>query len=629
MIERWVGGVGKFRFSTLKSEEHTAQINKDVAKRIEDNFRADGVNLLSSTTTFEMGINIGNLQKVLLRNAPPSSANYVQRVGRAGRGADKNSVCVTICRRTKYDSDMWKQPSLMMSDVVRPPTVFIQNQIIAQKHFNAVVFAKFLREKIADEKLLGKDAKQQIRLAAFLPIDARKGVPIDWLKLFDSELYLDFSTWLDSQSEDDVFQTEAGKSLLKTLDEFAETIGKTKKKYIEVFDEIAKDIASLIYERKNLYDSGKEVGDIDRSIKSHLDGDIISVLATRGFLPRYAFPLDVVRLETGWSLWSSDSDVNLSRERGIAIAEFAPDSQVVANKQVFTSAGIYVAGKSDKPIRQWYSKCPDCEQIRTSLTQEPLEGTCEVCGRAITLQHIKPFVEPKAFSIRKERDKSQKLRQNSFVRQRASLTHFIDAVREDEFQKFENFDIALKKKGKLFRYNLGPQNKGFMLCQHCGCSEPLLTYKQGKKHKRLRAFDGKFECSNESPWRKPLAFGHSFESYCLVIRPREQCSVESVGMALRKGICRVLNLETSDIGIAFRYQANKIQAEIILYDNTPGGAGFVKETQENWTQIEQTTVELCRNCACETACYDCLKDYGNQSYHELLNRKSVGEFFSA
>ena len=156
IIARWVAGTGESKFTTLKSEEHTAQINKDLAKKVEDEFRAEGVNLLSSTTTFEMGINIGDLQKVLLRNAPPSSANYVQRVGRAGRGEDKNAVCVTLCRRTKYDADAWSDPpGRLMSGEVRTPTVFTENQIIAQRHLNAVAFARFLRIKIAEEGLLG------------------------------------------------------------------------------------------------------------------------------------------------------------------------------------------------------------------------------------------------------------------------------------------------------------------------------------------------------------------------------------------------------------------------------------------------------------------------------------------
>lgn len=641
LIERWVAEVGEHQFSTLKSEEHTAQINKDLAKRIEDEFRADGINLLSSTTTFEMGINIGDLQKVLLRNAPPSSANYVQRVGRAGRGADKNAVSVTICRRTKYDSDMWREPSRLMSGVVSPPTVFVQNKIIAQRHFNAVAFAKFLREKVGDEKLLGSEIKQQTRLAAFLPIDSRKGIPSDWVKLVPADLFLDFSTWLDSETEDSVFQTESGKTLLKTLVDFEEAKKAAKNKYDGVENDgdkksvlvaIAGELDSLMDERKNLFGLGKESSDVDRSVRNLLDSDVIAILAKRGFLPRYAFPLDVVRLETGWSRWSTDSDVDLSRDRASAISEFAPGAQVIAHKKVFTSAGLYVASKTDKPTRKWYAKCPDCEQIRTSLTQELLEGNCEVCDRTITTQYIKPFVEPTAFSIRIEKDKSSKHRRTSLVRQRQSLTHFIDAVRDDEFMQFKLFEIARKDDGKLFRYNLGPQNQGFMLCSWCGCSEPLFHFKKGKKHKRLRAFDGKFDCLNENPWTKPLAFGHIFQSYCLIIRPREMCSVESLAMALRKGLCQFLDLETSDIGMAWRFQANRksgnAQAEIVLFDNTPGGAGFVKEAFENWAEVEGKALDICQDCTCETACYECLKDYSNQSHHEMLDRNTVIDFFT-
>ncbi|TAK03231.1 DEAD/DEAH box helicase, partial [bacterium] len=175
IIAQWVAGVAKPKFTTLKSEEHTAQISKDLAKTIEEEFRAAGVDLLSSTTTFELGINIGDLQKVLLRNAPPTSASYVQRVGRAGRGKDKNAICVTLCRRTKYDADAWNAPPRLMSGEVRPPTVFIQNKFIAQRHFNAAVFAKFLQVKIAKEHILGQ-VRQQVRLEAFLPVESRTNI---------------------------------------------------------------------------------------------------------------------------------------------------------------------------------------------------------------------------------------------------------------------------------------------------------------------------------------------------------------------------------------------------------------------------------------------------------------------
>ena len=515
IIARWVSGDKTLSFTTLKSEEHTAQINKDLAKKIEDKFRADGVNLLSSTTTFEMGINIGNLQKVLLRNAPPSSASYVQRVGRAGRGRDKNAVCVTLCRRTKYDADAWRDPTLLMSGEVRTPTVFVQNRIIAQRHFNALVFARFLRIEVSDEKRLGNELKQQIPLVVFLSNDtcSKAKIPEKWVAHQPNTL-LDFAEWLKQQEEDDIFGTKAGRSLLEALSGFSAAISVAGDNYEEIMQEIAAEILELMTERNKLYQQGDSSDHIDRAVRNLLSNDIIAILAKRGFLPRYAFPLDVVALETGLSRWTRNADVELSRDRAIAIAEFAPGAQVIAHKKVFASAGLYVVGSMDKPERKWYSRCPNCEQIRTSVTKEPLIGNCSVCGRSILKQYIKPFVEPAAFSVQMEKkgDSGERHRRTSLIRQRQSLTHFIDSVTDKDLKDFGLFLVALKENGKLFRYNLGPENKGFVLCPHCGYSKSFRNYKAGK-HKRLRSLGGNSECTNNRPWTK-LAYGHQFESFC-------------------------------------------------------------------------------------------------------------------
>ncbi|MDQ3748611.1 MAG: hypothetical protein M3367_06320, partial [Acidobacteriota bacterium] len=254
LIARWVSGRGEPQFYTLKSEEHTAQIDKNYAKQIEDSFsgktkkiqtekgeeevKIEGINLLSSTTTFEMGINIGDLQKVLLRNAPPTSASYVQRVGRAGRGLDKNAICVTLCKRTKYDADAWENPSeRLMTGEISPPTVFIENRFIAQRHFNAVVFARFLREKLIDEKLL-REIKQKTPLAPFLAPEKRASIPANWLKFQPTDAFLDFGAWLDARTENDIFTTDAKKDLLYAVGDFA--IGKAKAN--EMFGELVKNI---------------------------------------------------------------------------------------------------------------------------------------------------------------------------------------------------------------------------------------------------------------------------------------------------------------------------------------------------------------------------------------------------
>ena len=386
-------------------------------------------------------------------------------------------------------------------------------------------------------------------------------------------------------------------------------------------------------ERQRLYNQGRQIGDIEQAVKNLLGSDVISVLAKRGFLPRYAFPLDVVTLETGKTRWSSDAEVELSRDRGLAIAEFAPGAQVIAHKKVFTSAGLYVVSKADKPVREWYSECPNCKQIRTGNLKDALTGPCAVCQRPITTQYILPFVGPVAFSVRVDpKDEPPRYRRSTLIRQRQTLTHFIDNVEEASFQDFDRFRLAMKQSGKLFRYNLGPESKGFMLCPECGCSEPLRSYKAGKKHRRLRPVAGLMECSYDQPWTKRLAYGHEFQSFCLIIRSTiAPPSIESLAYALQRGLCNILDLESSDIGVAWRWLANqkdKTGGEIILYDQTPGGAGFVKEGLENWQSVINATKLICESCTCEQACYDCLKSYGNQAHHEKLDRKSVVEVLS-
>ncbi len=535
----------------------------------------------------------------------------------------------------KYDADAWSDPpNRLMSGEVRTPTVFTENRIIAQRHFNAVAFSLFLRIRIADERAMG-EMKQQIRLEAFLPPDSRARIPGGWFQISPATLHLDFPKWLETRREKDVFQTEAGQSLLHAVGGFDTGQKETRKTYEKILGDIGNELPALMSERQKLFSQGRDVKDIDLAVKNLLRSDVISILAKRGFLPRYAFPLDVVTLETGWNRWSRDADVELSRDRGIAVAEFAPGAQVIAHKKVFTSAGLYVVSSTDKPERFWYAKCPDCRQIRTARVQGELVGNCDVCQRRIALQHIKLFVEPAAFSVRIERNSRgvERYRRTSLIRQRQTLTHFIDSVEESRFQGSGLFSIALKEDGTLFRYNLGPENKGFVLCPSCGYSEPRRGSKAGKKHKKLRVFSGSADCTH-NPWPRPLAYGHQFQSFCLIARPnRIHPPVESLAFALQKGLCQSLDIEVSDIGVSWRWltiqnASDGSRAEIVLYDRTPGGAGFVKDGLENWSQVIEKAYEICDACRCEEACYDCLKDYGNQSHHEKLNRLCVKEYLN-
>jgi hypothetical protein len=132
-----------------------------------------------------------------------------------------------------------------------------------------------------------------------------------------------------------------------------------------------------------------------------------------------------------------------------------------------------------------------------------------------------------------------------------------------------------------------------------------------------------------------IAYGHEFRSFCLVVRPKERfASVESLMFALQKGMCRVLELDAADVGVSRRWLNQRTDpsagVEIILYDRTPGGAGFVEEGKARWDEVLAAAIDICQTTpshACEMACYDCLKDFGNQSYHDKLDRQSVLRFF--
>ncbi|MGC8560754.1 MAG: Zn-binding domain-containing protein [Phycisphaerae bacterium] len=618
-------------FCELRAEEHTAQVKKDLAKIIEDKFRADqGVNLISSTTTFEMGINIGSLQKVLLRNAPPSSANYVQRVGRAGRGSDKNAVCVTMCRRSKYDSDMWREPQRLMAGAVRAPTVFPENKIISQRHFNAVVFAKFLREKLPGTDT-AKGSSQTIPLEAFVDPGARRSLPKDYLRHDPPEdTHLNFKAWLEGQDTGCLFNTSTCR------DEFERRLGIAPAKdnalikYKDAMGDAEQELSAMIDARKRAHGRGadEESRDFGEGIKNLLRTDIITFLAESGFLPRYAFPLDVVRLETAKTRWSKESEVELSRSRSIAITEYAPGAQVVARKAVYTSAGVYVLGKRDKPELRWYSKCT-CGNIRTNPLRDKLYGgNCDFCGHAITLQRTHRFVSPVAFSIKVDtgpRQRPQRYQIDTLIRQRQGATHFIDQIPDSQFDGGGRFGLAVTENGKLFRYNLGPKNLGFVLCRECGFSEPMFGPKRPRgSHKRPRSAGEPAACKGELVTE--VAYANEFESFCFIVRPdRPSVSPESLAHALRKGLCRLLEIESQEIGVALRSRDDH-PAEIILYDQTPGGAGFVREGKQKFGEVLRIARQICEDCSCEKACYDCLKDYGNQSLHDKLDRQSVLEF---
>ena len=129
-------------YSMLRPEEHTAMVPQTERERLENLFKgtSDAVNCLVCTPTLELGIDIGQLDSVLMRNVPPLPANYWQRAGRAGR-RHRMAVDVTYCRPVSHDRAYFTDPIKLLSGRIDPPAFNLRNEAMVAKHVHATVIA--------------------------------------------------------------------------------------------------------------------------------------------------------------------------------------------------------------------------------------------------------------------------------------------------------------------------------------------------------------------------------------------------------------------------------------------------------------------------------------------------------
>jgi ATP-dependent helicase YprA (DUF1998 family) len=127
----------------MSVREHTAQLSNELAAQRGTEFIASRVNVLSCSTTFELGVDLGELRAVLLRNMPPKPANYVQR---AGRRTEATGVAVTFCQRRTHDLYYFQDPETVVNGQIPAPRVRVVNEKIIKRHINNVDLAAFWQQ---------------------------------------------------------------------------------------------------------------------------------------------------------------------------------------------------------------------------------------------------------------------------------------------------------------------------------------------------------------------------------------------------------------------------------------------------------------------------------------------------
>lgn len=181
----------------------------------------------------------------------------------------------------------------------------------------------------------------------------------------------------------------------------------------------------------------------------------------------------------------------------------------------------------------------------------------------------------------------------------------------------------------------------FYVCNVCGYTHLSNKGFQMIYPKRHRKFSG-YWCENEN--LQKYALGYRFDTDVIQIRflwPQITIYEQALSIlyGIMKGTCAYLNIEENDIAGCLRYFYNKATKTgsytIVLYDKTPGGAGHVKRLNypDVFEAVLKETRDIIGRCTCggesmDATCYNCLKSYYNQKYHDVLQRRYVIEFLN-
>ena len=599
---------------TIRAEEHTAQLATKRAQQVQQDFEKGGINLLSCSTTFELGVDLGDLDVVFLRNVPPEPFNYVQRVGRAGRRAGRPGFAVTFCRRTPHDLYHFNEPDWMLRGLTRPPSLSLLNEKIVRRHMAAVAIAAFLRDQpdrfdtVAG--LLGDVAAPILAadMTAFLRANnarlAQHLVRIVPNELRE-ELGLNDGSWIEHVAGTDSRLAEAA----------AETRGDCT------------DLQQLEADASRTRDY-KTADWASRRLNTITQENVLGYLSRKGVIPKYGFPVDVVELDLQRHDQGREAaSVTLQRDLSLAISEYAPTAEVVAAKRMWRSYGL-----KRVPDRAWPRRTyRHCSRHHAFVQWEAGQAERELsCGCAAS---VSEYVEPR-FGFITSRNQRVTEPRGSPQRLFATRPVFAGLDRDPPDPKSAPgvLNVTPAHPGTMVTLCEGRLGRGFYLCEACGAGFQ-------KRHRTHKTPFGR-ECGGRLG--RPVALGHEFltdvTQVDFLLRPAIGVAplwfAFSLAYALAQGAAQTLDIPATDLSSTVRRRPGADDYTIVLYDNVPGGAGLVARLSalpvlKQALAAAQARVSGVCGCSANTSCYGCLRSFSNQFAHPRLQRGPVADYLAA